>query len=79
MFHKYLIFTEQFFSRCWVNLIISEKQLSLNSENKIIWKNAPIAKIKKGENYLNPDLEIITDDALPENTKITSNGKDAVV
>ena len=53
-----------------VNLIISEKQLSLNSENKIIWKNAPIAKIKKGENYLNPDLEIITDDALPENAKV---------
>ena len=53
-----------------VSLIISEKELSLDSENKIIWKNAPIAKIKKGENYLSPDLEIITDDALPEDIKI---------
>ena len=53
-----------------VSLITSEKELSLDSENKIIWKNAPIAKIKKGENYLSPDLEIITDDALPEDIKI---------
>lgn len=53
-----------------VDLITSEKDLFLNQENRIIWKNSPIAKIKKGENYLNPDLEIIADDALPEDVKI---------
>ena len=53
-----------------VDLITSDKDLFLNQENKIIWKNSPIAKIKKGENYLNPDLEIIADDALPEDVKI---------
>ena len=53
-----------------VNLITSEKELSLDTENKIIWKNFPIAKIKKGENYLNPDLEIISDDALPKEEKV---------
>ena len=30
--------------------IIKEKELSIDFENKIIWKNNPIAKIKKGEN-----------------------------
>ncbi len=52
-----------------VSIITSEKDLLLNQENKIIWKNSPIAKIKKGENYLSPDLEIISDDALPEDVK----------
>ena len=41
------------------------ENLSINSENKIIWLDSPIAKIKRGENYLNPEIEIITDEALP--------------
>ena len=48
-----------------VNIIIKEKSLSIDHENKIIWQNNPIAKIKKGENYLTPDIEIIADEALP--------------
>ena len=52
-----------------VKNIIKEKNLSINFENKIIWENNPIAKIKKGENYLNPEIEIISDDALPEDQK----------
>ena len=42
---------------------MKEKNLSIDHENKIRWLNNPIAKIKKGENYLNPDIEIIADDA----------------
>jgi len=45
--------------------IMEDKNLSISQENKIIWLNNPIAKIKKGENYLNPEIEIITDEALP--------------
>ena len=51
------------------NIIINEKNLSISSDNKIIWQNNPIAKIKKGENYLAPDIEIIADDALPLDEK----------
>ena len=51
------------------NLIIKEKNLSLDLNSKIVWLNNPIAKIKKGENYLNPEIEIIADEALPLDIK----------
>ena len=47
-----------------VKKIISEKEISLNDNYKIIWKDNPIAKIKKGKNYLSPEIEIISDEAL---------------
>jgi len=47
-----------------VNSINKDKKLSIDLDNKIIWQNNPIAKIKKGENYLTPEVEIIADDAL---------------
>ena len=53
-----------------VKHIIEEENLSINLDNKIVWLNNPIAKIKKGENYLNPEIEIIADDALPLEIKI---------
>ncbi len=53
-----------------VKNIISNRELSTDLENKIIWRNFPIAKIIKGENYLNPIIEIIADDALDNNVKI---------
>ena len=49
--------------------IIKEKNLSISTENKIIWQNNPIAKIKKGEGYLTPEIEIIADDSLPLDEK----------
>ena len=52
-----------------VNTIIKEKDLFIDLENKINWQNNPIAKIKKGENYLTPEIEIIADDALPLDDK----------
>ena len=48
-----------------VKTIREEKDLSIDFENKIIWQNNPIAKIRKGENYLTPEIEIISDDSLP--------------
>ena len=49
--------------------IIQDKNLSIDQQNKIIWLGNPIARIKKGENYLNPEIEIITDEALPLNVQ----------
>jgi len=49
--------------------IIKEKNLSIDFEDKIVWQNNPIARIKRGENYLTPEIEIIADDALPADEK----------
>ena len=53
-----------------VENILSSTDLSINNENKIIWKNNPIARLKKGSNYLNPEFDIIADDSLDETSKI---------
>ena len=42
-------------------------------KNKIIWKNNPIARLKKGNDYLNPELDIIADDSLNEESKSKLN------
>ena len=44
--------------------IIETKKLELNNNFKIYWKNNPVAKIKKGGNYLTPEIDIIADEAL---------------
>ena len=44
--------------------IIETKKLELNKNFKIYWKNNPVAKIKKGGNYLTPEIDIIADEAL---------------
>ena len=53
-----------------VNSIISNKDILLVENNKIIWKNNPIAFLKKGHDYLNPAIDIIADDALDDESKI---------
>jgi len=53
-----------------VEKILSNTDLSVNNENKIIWKNNPIARLKKGSNYLNPEFDIIADDSLDETSKL---------
>ena len=53
-----------------VENILSNSDLSVNNENKIIWKNNPIARLKKGSNYLNPEFDIIADDSLDEASKL---------
>ena len=52
-----------------VNKIIKDKKITLKEDHKIYWNENPIARIKKGESYLTPEVEIIADDALPENSK----------
>ena len=52
-----------------VEKIVKEKNISLEIDNKIYWKENPIARIKKGHDYLNPDIEIIADDVIPKDSK----------
>ncbi len=52
-----------------VDEILSKSEIKINHESKIIWKNNPIARLKKGNDYLNPDIDIIADDSLNEDSK----------
>ncbi len=52
-----------------VEQILTEGEININNESKIIWKNNPIARLKKGSNYLSPEIEIIADDTLNINAK----------
>ena len=56
-----------------VDEIISKSEIAINENNKIIWKNNPIAGLKKGNNYLNPEIYIISDDALSDESKTKLN------
>ena len=53
-----------------VDKILTDRDLEINNENKIIWKNNPIARLKKGNNYLNPEIDIIADESLNLDAKI---------
>ncbi len=52
-----------------VSLIIEDKDVWLDEKCKIIWKNNMIGRLKKGNNYLNPEIEILADDALDDLSK----------
>ena len=52
-----------------VSRIIKDKEIVLNENCKIIWKNNVIARLKKGNNYLSPEIEILSDDALDDLSK----------
>ena len=52
-----------------IDEIIKNKKISLNDDNKIYWKSNPIAKLKKGIDYLNPQVEIIVDDAVSQESQ----------
>ena len=52
-----------------VSSIISGENIELDEKCKIIWKNNIIARLKKGNNYLNPEIEILADDALDDLSK----------
>jgi ATP-dependent RNA helicase SUPV3L1/SUV3 len=47
-----------------VNKIVNDKKIIVNSERKIIWNDHPIARLKKGHDYLTPEIEIIADESL---------------
>ncbi len=52
-----------------VEAILKNEELEINSENKILWNKNPIARLKKGGDYLNPQIDIIADDSLDEISK----------
>ena len=56
-----------------VDEIITKSEIAINENNKIVWKNNPIAGLKKGNNYLNPEIYIISDDALSDESKTKLN------
>ena len=56
-----------------VDDIIDKAEIKINNESKIIWKNNPIARLKKGNDYLSPEVDIICDDALKEESKYKLN------
>jgi len=47
-----------------VNEIIEKRNLLINNDNKIIWKNNPIGILRKGYDYLSPTIEIIADETI---------------
>ena len=53
-----------------VNKIIEDQKISIDSNSNVIWKNNPIARLKKGHNYLDPIIEIIADESLQLETKL---------
>ncbi len=52
-----------------VEEILQKKEIEINNEGKINWKNYPIARLKRGNNYLNPEIDIIADESLDEFSK----------
>ena len=52
-----------------VNEILTKAEIELDNSGKIIWKNNPIARLKKGNDYLSPDIDIISDDSLNAESK----------
>ena len=51
------------------DLIIKDKKIILKNDGKIYWNKNPIAKIKKGANYLTPQIEIISDESLEKKSQ----------
>ena len=47
-----------------VDDIISNGDISVNLDGKLIWKNYPIARLKKGHDYLTPEIEVLADESL---------------
>tara|TARA_B100000963_G_scaffold139251_1_gene121296 strand:+ start:2528 stop:4993 length:2466 start_codon:yes stop_codon:yes gene_type:complete len=52
-----------------VKKIIQSKEISLDYDNKLIWNNNIIAKLKKGYDYLNPEIDIVADESLESDLK----------
>ena len=53
-----------------VKKIIESKNISIDLNSKVIWKDNPIARLKKGHDYLSPEIEIIADESIDLQTKL---------
>ena len=56
-----------------VDEILTRGEIKINDDNKITWKNNPIARLKKGKDYLSPDIDIISDESLNLESKSKLN------
>ena len=52
-----------------VNKIINSDVLQLEDDHKIYWKDYPIAYISPGKNYLKPQLKLLVDEAIDDESK----------
>jgi ATP-dependent RNA helicase SUPV3L1/SUV3 len=52
-----------------VNKIISDKEIIFDENSKITWNDFPIARLKKGHDYLSPEIEIVADEYLESDSK----------
>ena len=52
-----------------IQIIIDTGLVELNDDFKIYWNNFPIAKLSVGNDYLNPNFELIIDDTIEQNPK----------
>jgi len=52
-----------------IQSIIDTGLIELNEDFKIYWNNFPIARLAAGQDYLNPDFDLIIDDIVEQNTK----------
>ena len=52
-----------------VDKIIKDKNISLKDDGKICWGDNPVGRIKKGNDYLSPEIELLADDALPAESR----------
>ena len=52
-----------------VSSIIDNEKIVLDENCNIIWRDNAIARLKKGNNYLSPEIEILADDALNDLSK----------
>ena len=53
-----------------VEKIIESKKINIDSESRLTWKNNPIARLKKGHDYLSPEVDIIADESLEPDIKL---------
>ncbi len=56
-----------------IDQIIKTKLIEIKKDFKIYWNNFPIAKIKKGKDYLSPEIELIIDDMIDNKDKTKLN------
>jgi ATP-dependent RNA helicase SUPV3L1/SUV3 len=52
-----------------IQIIIDTGLVELNDDFKIYWNNFPIAKLSIGNDYLNPNFELIIDEIIEQNQK----------
>ena len=52
-----------------INQIIDHGIIQLNDDLKIYWDKQPIAKLRPGKNYLNPEIHLIIDDMIEKSDK----------